>query len=54
MGANTAEEELRIMRLLIGILFAMALGILALGAMFEALQESAQPGRKWPITRPSR
>lgn len=42
------------MRLLIGILFAMALGILALGAMFEALQESVQPGRNGPIARPAR
>jgi len=39
------------MRLLIGILFAMALGILALGAMFEALSDSANRGN-WPITRP--
>jgi len=41
------------MRVLLGILFAIAIGIWALGTMFDALQESVHTGRNWPISRPA-
>lgn len=50
-GAAVVLKEGATMRLLIGILVAMAVGIWALGAFFDALQESVHTGRNWPVTR---